>query len=247
MTHAPSTEEDGRGLATTDGTSRRSIGEMLAVLRDRPSRLVGLALALLAQTALVAILGPFLRPVEAWVLLAVGPPWIATATLVGFVSWVERRPLASIGAAWPTWSDLWLGLGGAVVGLLTMPLVIPIRNALGFELGGAALMLLQFPLWATILVVITAAVTEEVLFRAYPIERVAEITGSVWAGAVFSFVGFVLLHVPAWGVGHVIDISGVSIVLVALYVWRRRLGPVIVMHFLTNFVLLVVAPMLGWL
>lgn len=248
MTHEPASGEDGRELVTTDETARRSIREMLAVLHDRPSVLVGLVVALLGYTILGAILRPLLVPLEAWLALSVGPLWIATVTLVGFVLWVERRSLASIGVAWPTWSDLWLGLAGTVAGLLTLPVMISLRNALGFGMNeGFLAMILQFPVWAVLLIVITVAVTEEVLFRAYPIERIAEITGSVWAAAAFSLVAFILLHVPMWGVGHIIHISGISIILVALYTWRRRLGPVVVMHFLTDFFLLIVLPMLGWI
>ena len=98
---------------------------------------------------------------------------------------------------------------------------------------------------AVLLIVVTAAVTAEVLFRAYPIERIAEITGSVWPAAAVSFFAFVILHLPAWGVGHLIAISGTSIVFTVLYVRYRRLGPVVVIHFLTNLFLLVVQPMLG--
>lgn len=104
--------------------------------------------------------------------------------------------------------------------------------------------LLQFPLWA--LLVIAAAITEEVLFRAYPIERLIELTGSVWTAAGLSFVAFVLVHVPFWGVGHIVTISGISVTFTVLYARYRRLWPVIIMHFLTNFFLMIVFPMLGW-
>lgn len=233
-------------LADEEATDRPSGRN--PILRDRPLVVVGLIVALLGQSIIVAILRPFLVSMEAWILLFVGPQWIATGILVGFVLWVERRPLASIGAAWPVWSDLWLGLGGAVVGLLTLLVVVPLRNALGFDVNEGGLgVLLQFPLWAMVLVVITVAVTEEVLFRAYPIERIAEMTGSVWIAAAVSLIVFILLHVPMWGVGHIFNIGGISIILVALYTWQRRLAPVVIMHFLTNFVLLVVMPMLGWI
>lgn len=247
MTHEPSRGADDRDRATTDRTSRQSIGGMLAVLRDRPSILVGLVVAVLGQTTFITILYPLLAPAEAWVLLALGPSWLATAALVGFVLGIERRSLGSIGVARPTWTDLGLGLGGATVGLLSMLVTIPLTEALGLGPDEGALAILQFPLWALFLAAITAAVTEEVLFRAYPIERVLEVTGSVWLAAAFSFVVFVLLHVPMWGVGHMVTISGVSVVLVALYVQSRSLAPVMIAHFLADFVLLVVAPTLGWI
>jgi membrane protease YdiL (CAAX protease family) len=242
MTDTPSAGEGGRELATTDEPSRRSIGEMLTVLRDRPSVLVGLVVALLGYSIVSDILEPLLASSEAGFLLAVVPPWIATFVLVGFVLWVERRPLASIGVAWPRWSDLWLGIGGTVAGLLTLLVTIPLMIALGFEQSQGPVQ--QVPQWAVLLIVLTSIV-EEVLFRGYPIERLAEITGSVWAAATVTFVVFVLLHAPAWGVGHLITISGISIVFMVMYVRYRRLGPVMIMHFISNFVLLVVVPRLG--
>lgn len=247
MTHEPSRQGDDRALADADRTSRRSIGEMLGVLRDRPSIVVGLVVAVLGQTAFLTVLYPLLAPAEAWLALALGPSWLATATLVGFVLWIERRPLASIGVARPTWTDLGLGVGGAAVGVLALLVTIPLRDALGLGPNEGALAILQFPLWALFLIVITAAVTEEVLFRAYPIERLLEVTGSAWPAAVFSFVVFVLVHVPLWGPGHVISISGGSVVLIALYLRSRSLAPVVIMHFLVNLVLLIVLPTLGWL
>lgn len=248
MTDASSRGEGSRELAATDGISRRSIRETLAVVRDRPAVLVGLAVALLGPSIFRTLLIPVLAPLEAWFLLAIGPFWIATIILVGFVLWVERRPLASLGAAWPSWSDLRVGLVGTAGGLLTVPVTLPLTNALGFRAGEEALAsILQFPLWAVFVLVITAAVTEEVLFRAYPIERLAEITGSIRVAAGLSLVAFMLLHVPAWGVGHLITISGISLILTVLYARYRRIGPVMVMHFLTNFFLLIVFPILGWI
>lgn len=131
-------------LADEEATDRPSGRNR--ILRDRPLVVVGLIVALLGQSIIAAILRPFLVSMEVWILLFVGPQWIATGILVGFVLWIEQRPLASIGAAWPAWSDLWLGLGGAVVGLLTLLVVVPLRNALGFDMNEGGLgMLLQFP------------------------------------------------------------------------------------------------------
>lgn len=239
--------EGGREMTGTDELSRRSIAGMLSVVRDRSLILVGLVIAMLGAFFISSLLF-FIAGTEASLLLFIGPQWLTTGILVGFVIWVEKRPLASIGATGPSWPDLWLGLAGTVVGLLTVPVTISLTNALGFNPGEEALTsLLEFPLWALIVIVITAAITEEVLFRAYPIERFTELTGSVWIAAGLSFVAFVLVHVPFWGVGHIVTISGISVILTVLYVRYRRLWPVMSMHFLTNFVLLIVFPMLDWL
>ena len=54
------------------------------------------------------------------------------------------------------------------------------------------------PLYVTILIALIAGVTEELLFRGYPIERLSEISGSTTIGACAAYVIFVGLHAPFW-------------------------------------------------
>ncbi|WP_407067189.1 CPBP family intramembrane glutamic endopeptidase [Haloarcula regularis] len=49
-----------------------------------------------------------------------------------------------------------------------------------------------------LVIVVTAVVTEEILWRGYPIERLTEVTGNVWIGAVVSGTVFLAVHFPAW-------------------------------------------------
>jgi uncharacterized protein len=55
------------------------------------------------------------------------------------------------------------------------------------------------PVGVLVLLVITAGITEEILYRGYPIERLAAMTGNVWLGAVAAYVVFVGLHIPVFG------------------------------------------------
>lgn len=50
--------------------------------------------------------------------------------------------------------------------------------------------------------VVTAAVTEEVLFRGYAIERLEALTGRRWLAGTISLVFFVSVHLAAWSPAH---------------------------------------------
>lgn len=249
-----STGEGGPGTSkSSDPTAMRSIGEMVTQLRERSWIKLGLV---------VAMFGPFLATLFAGAIVAVASlpeignlllmvifvPWFVTAVLVGIVRFLERRSIASIGAVQPTRSDLWIGVAGAAVGLLTMLVTIPLGETLGITSNEGTLeMIVGLPLWAVTLLSVTAGVTEEVLFRGYPIERLTEVTGSVAVAGTITLAVFMLVHVPMWGIGHLITISGVSVVLTIMYAWYRRLAPVVIAHFLFNFVSFAVLPALGWL
>ncbi len=98
------------------------------------------------------------------------------------------------------------------------------------------------PAWLLLFVILTASVTEEILFRAYPLERVAELTGSLWLGVVLSLGAFVAFHVQGWTVAHVV--GGVlpgGAIMTTLYVWRRNLLFNILVHFVIDLPLVLIA------
>jgi membrane protease YdiL (CAAX protease family) len=88
----------------------------------------------------------------------------------------------------------------------------------------------------------TAVVTEELLWRSYPIERLAELTGSVWVGAFTSFVVFLAVHYPAWGIVGAIPQAVFTLALVGVYVWSRNVVACILTHAVVNVVMILVLP-----
>src|SRR5689334_7423824 len=58
--------------------------------------------------------------------------------------------------------------------------------------------LLATPFWYRFALVTRAAVAEELLFRGYPLERIAEVGGRRWA-AVVSWTAFTYAHLSSWG------------------------------------------------
>lgn len=80
--------------------------------------------------------------------------------------------------------------------------------------------------------VITAAVCEEVLFRAYPLERLEGSFNKKWPGVIISLLAFVVVHAESWSALHIFGIvMPMGVVLTYLYLKTRRLTFVILVHF----------------
>lgn len=130
---------------------------------------------------------------------AVSPHRLVAGVVV--VLWVERRDLASIGITRPSRRDLALNVVGFVLGLASFMTTEPLVQAFGFhhtERGTRSLIIL-FPMWMLAVITFTATVTEEILYRGYPIERLEELTGSIWTGAIATYVMFLAIHLPLRG------------------------------------------------
>ena len=82
--------------------------------------------------------------------------------------------------------------------------------------------------------VLTAGVTEEVLFRGYAIGVGAELFGSVWVALALSLTIFVAAHFR-WGASHLISVTWVGLVLSGLFVFSGDLLACIVAHTLLDF------------
>jgi membrane protease YdiL (CAAX protease family) len=90
----------------------------------------------------------------------------------------------------------------------------------------------------------TAVITEEVLWRGYPIERLTELTGSLFIGAVTSFVVFLAIHYPQWGVVGAVPQAVFTFALVGVYVKTRNVVACILTHTVINVAMVLVLPAL---
>ncbi|HEY1879990.1 MAG TPA: type II CAAX endopeptidase family protein [Caulobacteraceae bacterium] len=162
--------------------------------------------------------------------------WSISAALVFLVVRFEKLPLASLGFRRPTiWTLVW----GVVFGLLITALfifcglvVLPWLHLKGN--AAAARPLMTAPLWFRFLLVLRAAVTEEILYRAYPIERIEALSRSRWLAAGVSVVGFTLAHLNYWGPVQLIFVAPAGVLLAALYLWRRDIVCNMIAHFITD-------------
>ncbi len=212
-----------------------------------PATLAGLALALGGAPLLGLLLGaarPSPEGIGRFIQTVVGD-WALALILLALVLFWERLPLASIGLRRPAWRDLAWGLLGFLLGALAFALTTPLVQALGLGNTGTGLTRLaglSIPFRAAI--VLTAGITEEILFRGYPIERLAALTGRLRLGAGIAYLVFVLLHLPFWGLGGTVQIGLWSLIITWVYVRRRNLAPCVLMHVLNDAYAFILLPAL---
>lgn len=113
----------------------------------------------------------------------------------------------------------------------------------GFEKGifkNAAL-----PLWYLAIAVLVGSISEEVLYRGYAIERIADLTGNYWIAGIISVLIFGLAHVPMWGWGPALTTIVSGVILTVFFIWHKDLTANIIAHFVTDFSGLVIGPLLA--
>lgn len=217
-------------------------------MTGRPGRVAaaGLIVALLGPTALQRIPAPF-DSVSAGILVDNLVMWLLAGVTVGLVVAWERRGLGSIGVRRPSWRLVLLALGGGLVitaaGLAATGAFVALS---GVQQPPQGLEVLGDLSWGhKVLIVVTAAVTEEILYRGYPIERLTELTGRLWLAAAVSGAVFLAVHLPFWGPAAVPLQATATIGLVGLYVWKRNLPVVMIAHATINGILLLLLPALA--
>ena len=208
---------------------------------------VGLFVALVAPVlyALVlhpALVEPHLSPTAA-ALTGLGAMWFLAACVLLLIVHVEALPLTSIGLVPTSVRRVLLAAGAGIALSLLVPLLsVAAGRALpGAETGTIGDVVTRS--WVVLLIaVVTAAVTEEVLFRGYAMERILSATGSRAAAVVVPLVCFVLLHAGGWSSAHVLGVViPLGLALSLLYLWTRNLIIVVVAHFVADLPLVVVA------
>ena len=164
--------------------------------------------------------------------------WLAVGALLTFMLFVERRPIASISLKRPNGKDVETALfywGIAMAwSWLAMMLLPPEQDA-----GTASLVALSIPILLGMIV--TTAITEEVLFRGYPIERINEITCTTWLGPAVSFMVFLVPHLTFFGPGWLLYHGAGTVMIYVLYLRRRNLIACMLLHFLVNVPILIPA------
>lgn len=190
--------------------------------------------------ALAALLILTQLPLTSWIAPSTGvggivayAKWVGTAAAVlAWVMLVERRPLSSIGIRKPGWDTFgWaLVMTAALVAsmVLSYNLILP---ALGLELNRVATKsITDTTLAAQVALFVRAGVTEEILFRGYPIERLLELTRSKWIAALVPGILFIAGHYLFWGVGQLVVVAFGTVIFTLFYLWRRDLICCMIAH-----------------
>jgi membrane protease YdiL (CAAX protease family) len=173
--------------------------------------------------------------------------WAFLAAVLWIVLGVERRSLASIGLRPPGVRSIAMGLGlAAVIMWVLTPFNVWLMGKLGlggYEEGIATAR--RMPTWLLAFAVLTAGVVEEVLYRGFPLERLAEATGSALLAGAITVLVFAFVHWPTWGAGPVLSFVVSGVVVTGFYVWQRDLTATIVAHLVTDAMGLIVVPWLS--
>ncbi|MGP3533625.1 CPBP family intramembrane glutamic endopeptidase [Microbacterium sp. RD1] len=201
----------------------------------------GLAVALVLAPVLVLSL-PQLLPGDIGTLAGLAALWLLAAGIAFATVRIERRGWAGLGVVRTRARTLLLAGALGVVLLLLVPALSLVAGMVLPTGGGDVAAAGARPGLIVLAAVLTAAVTEEVLFRAYPIERLAALTGSPWPGVVLGTIAFTVLHAGSWSPAHVIGVVlPLGALLALIYVWRRNLLVVIVAHLITDAPLIILA------
>lgn len=157
--------------------------------------------------------------------------WLLAAAVLALVHWGEQRPFASIGLERSDRGDLlWAALATvAGVGVLAAT-ELPVA-ALGLStIQSDPAAVATGSLAAILAFSITVGVAEEIVFRGYALERIAEQTGRLDLAAAATAVLYAALHGSAWGLGGALQWGAWTVVLTVLYVRRRNLPAAMAMH-----------------
>jgi uncharacterized protein len=216
-------------------------------MKGTPERPASGRAKLLALCGLVGALLLGDLPISGWLvhgdsigqlLAREGIIWCSALAIILWLTLAERQPLSSIGFRRPTWKSFVIGVLAAIVltaiQVIQFAIIIPM-----FHLSTAAIMtrlqsILQTPYWYRVLLVLRAAVVEEILFRGYIIEKVRQLTGSTVLAVIVSVAAFTYAHLGGWGPVQLISVGAAAVVFALLYVWRCDLPSNMFAHFLAD-------------
>jgi uncharacterized protein len=204
-----------------------------------PSTLVGLGLPLVGMPVWYLIgASPFGRAMEPNTRTFIGS-MVTFGLALGVVAVVllwEKQPLSALGIHRQTPRKIIFALSAAIVIAVGGTLIsLGLMKLLGMEMTQTMPeRILRFPVWLGAWLVISSSIAEELLYRGYVLERLGEVTGSIWWGGLITLVWFTLLHLPL-GLSYTLAIvlPG-SLWITLLYVWRRDLIATIIVHFVFN-------------
>ncbi len=172
---------------------------------------------------------------------------LALVGLILFFLWHNGEPVSAIGFTFKSaWRDVTLGAVLFPPFLLGAALLESVLQALGLSLpkttapsflspSGVAEYLLAF------ILVVAVAVTEEAIFRGYLILRFRTVFASAAVAILLSAAVFSLGHGYEGGAG-VLIVGIMGIVFAVIYQWRQSLVAPMVIHFLQDFIGIVLLP-----
>lgn len=170
--------------------------------------------------------------------------WLLLLVMILWIYFVEKRTITSIGWKKLTIKTVFVAIGLGLVLFIVFGFANVVIQKLGLELNQEiAKMISSKSIPVLFLLVLRAAVVEEVLYRAYAFERINELTKSKWVAGVVPLIMFMLVHL-SWGIGHLLFIFIAGGLLTLMYVSKRNLALNIIAHFTVDVIALAVLPMM---
>lgn len=170
--------------------------------------------------------------------------WLAAvAVLVIAAENIEAWPV-HLGLEWPTWQSLELAILAVAILFIVLSAYAFLRGKFGsaspeqIELQQS---LFRLPLGHRCFVVVTAAVTEEMLYRGYAIGIGQHLLGSVWLACVISVAVFTLAHFRQ-GLANLVPVLVCALVITLLFTFTRNLWACIIVHAILDGIAVLVMP-----
>jgi membrane protease YdiL (CAAX protease family) len=169
--------------------------------------------------------------------------WVVTFALLILIKYGEGRAYSRLGFAPLTIKD---GLLAAVIGIvlsISVPLLtLLVSQFLPSTTEGSILDTAQAPWFILLLGVLTAGITEEIIFRGYLIERLSELTGKPLFAVGVSVIAFSLPHLLNWNISHVVGVVlPLGLILSWLYLWKRNIIFNMIVHIVIDLPLVFIA------
>ena len=157
---------------------------------------------------------------------------------------VEKRNLNSIGWKMIKLKTVLSGIGLGLVAFILFGISNAIIQAIGLELNKEMGELFASQSFLVLLLIsLRAAIVEEVLYRGYAFERLHELTKSKWLAALVPVFIFILAHL-SWGIGHLVFVFFAGGLFMLIYIAKRNLGLVMIAHFVTDIIAMLVLPLM---
>ena len=175
---------------------------------------------------------------------------LALVSLILYFLWRNKESLKSLG--WTLnrfWRDVLIGLVLFVPLNLAVTYLDSFLQSIGFSapstpLPAAPATAGPGELILALLLVVVVAISEETIFRGYLMLRFGRLTSSAAWAVVISAAIFSLGH-GYEGSSGVVTVGVLGAVYALIYVWRRSLTAPMVLHFLQDFVGIILLPLLG--
>lgn len=219
-------------------------------MKTKPIAIFGLFWAIFGLVLVQFILSAFplanRMPEQFSIIFGQALIWLVGMALIAIVRWGENQPLTSIGFKNISWKDIILAV---LIGIF-LSILVPILTLLVSQFisesgsGDIGSVTSTVSWWVMLISVLTAGVIEELIYRGYIIERLLTMTNKYWVAISISVIAFVLPHLSSWNTSHVIGVVlPLGLILSGLYVWKKNLIFNMIVHFMIDFPLVIMALM----